>query len=73
MKTVNSSIIEKPLTDCIAACKFERPMTFQEVADLSERCEPIFRQRRATNAFTPPLTFVVPAYQLFASVSRFVE
>ncbi|HEX7194142.1 MAG TPA: hypothetical protein VF207_04170 [Chthoniobacterales bacterium] len=73
MNTVNPSNHEKPLTDRTAACNFERPLTFKEIAELSERCEPIYRKVRATNSFTPPLTFVVPAYQLVASISRFVE
>ncbi|HWY93461.1 MAG TPA: hypothetical protein VNY04_11220 [Chthoniobacterales bacterium] len=73
MKTVNPSNNEKLLTDRIAACNFELPLNFKEIAELSERCEPIYRKIRATNSFTPPLTFVVPAYQLVASISRFVE
>jgi hypothetical protein len=73
MKTANLSKYRKPLTDRIAACNFERPLSFQQIAELSEQCEPVYRKVRATNSFTPPLTFVVPAYQLFASVSRFVE
>jgi hypothetical protein len=73
MNTVNPSINQKPLTDRSAACNFDRPLTFEEIAEMSERCEPIYRKIRATNSFTPPLTFVVPAYQLVASISRFVE
>jgi hypothetical protein len=73
MKTVNPSTNGKLLTDRIAACNFELPLNFKEIAELSERCEPIYRKIRATNSFTPPLTFVVPAYQLVASISRFVE
>ncbi|HEV3209863.1 MAG TPA: hypothetical protein VGY91_06320 [Chthoniobacterales bacterium] len=73
MNTVNPSINQKRLTDRSAACNFDRPLTFEEIAEMSERCEPIYRKIRATNSFTPPLTFVVPAYQLVASISRFVE
>jgi len=73
MKTLNPSNNQKALTDPIAVCDFERPLNFRQIAELSERCEPIYRKIRTTNSFTPPLTFVVPAYQLVASVSRFVE
>jgi len=73
MRTASLSNYQKPLTDRIAACNFERPLSFQQIAELSEQCEPIYRKVRANNSFTPPLTFVVPAYQLIASVSRFVE
>ena len=52
---------------------FERPLTFAEIAELSERFElPNLKQYAASRA-GGPITFVVPAFQLVASISRFVE
>jgi hypothetical protein len=57
----------------VAACNFDRPLTFSEIAQLSELCAPLYRKIRPGNSFAAPLTFVVPAHQVVASVSRFVE
>jgi hypothetical protein len=57
----------------IAPCSFERSLTFREIAELPEECESVYRKIRSENSFTPPLTFVVPAQQVVASISRFVE
>ena len=59
--------------DPVAACNFDRPLTFSEIAELSELCHPLYRKIRPGNSFAPPLTFVVPAQQFVASISRFVE
>ena len=59
--------------DPIAACNFDRPLTFSEIAELSDLCKPLFCETRSANSFAPPLTFVVPAHQVVASISRFVE
>ena len=59
--------------DPIAACNFDRPLTFSEIAELSGLCKPLFCKTRSANSFAPPLTFVVPAHQVVASISRFVE
>jgi hypothetical protein len=56
--------------DPVAACNFDRPLTFSEIAELSE---PLYRKTQSRNSFASPLTFVVPAYQVVASISRFVE
>jgi hypothetical protein len=57
----------------VDSCSFERSFTFGEIAKLSEECESTYLRIRAGNSFTPPLTFVVPAQQVVASISRFVE
>jgi hypothetical protein len=71
MKTVASSNNEKRFD--VPPCSFERSLTFKEIAELSEHCESAHREMRSANSFTPPLTFVVPVYQVIASISRFVE
>jgi hypothetical protein len=40
---------------------------------LSELCAPLYRKIRPGKSFAAPLTFVVPAHQVVASISRFVE
>ena len=57
----------------ISAQLYERPMTFAELAELSEKCALWSVKERAPDWNSRPLTFVVPAIQLLASVSRFVE
>ena len=57
----------------ISARVYERPLTFAELAELSEKCDLWSVQERAPDWNSRPLTFVVPAIQLVASVSRFVE
>lgn len=53
---------------------FERTLTFAEIAELSEKCGLWDVERKVNKTFRRPLTFVVPATQLFASVvSRMVE
>jgi hypothetical protein len=52
---------------------YERSLTFAQIAELSEKCGPWKFEKDATKPFNRPLTFVVPAVQLVASVSRFVE
>jgi len=52
---------------------FERPMTFAELAELSEKCDLWSVRERAPEWNSRPLTFVVPAVQMVASISRFVE
>jgi hypothetical protein len=52
---------------------FERSLTFAEIAELSEQYElPNLKQYAASRA-GGPITFVLPAFQLVASISRFVE
>ena len=52
---------------------YERSLTFAEIAELSEKCGPWNLKKDPAKAVDRPLTFVVPAVQLMASVSRFVE
>jgi hypothetical protein len=52
---------------------FERPMTFAELAELSEKCDLWSVKQRAPEWNSRPLTFVIPAVQMVASISRFVE
>jgi len=51
----------------------ERPLSFAEIAALSEKCDLWNIKTRAAKPYNRPLTFVVPAVQLVASISRFVE
>jgi hypothetical protein len=73
MKTVTLSENKRFSNDPVAACNFDRPLTFSEIAELSELCAPLQRKTRSGNLFAAPLTFVVPAHQVVASISRFVE
>jgi hypothetical protein len=52
---------------------FERTLSFAEIAELSEKCALWDIGKNADKTFSRPLTFVIPATQLFASVSRRVE
>ena len=73
MKTVTLSENKRFFDHPDAECNFDRPLTFSEIAELSELCAPLYRKTRSGNSFAVPLTFVVPAYQVVASISRFVE
>jgi hypothetical protein len=73
MKTVDLFTSEKLHHKNDVPCVFERTLTFGEIAELSEQCETVYRKVRFSDRFTPPLTFFVPAYQVVASISRFVE
>ena len=55
------------------SCAYERPLTFAEVAELSAECELARREIVPAKSVKSPLTFVVPAQQIIASISRFVE
>lgn len=57
----------------VVPCSFERPLTFTEIAKLSEECESAHRTTPSANSCKAPLMFVVPAQQVVASISRFVE
>ena len=57
----------------ISARLYERPLTFAELAELSEKCDLWSVKERAPDWNSRSLTFVVPAVQLVASVSRVVE
>ena len=52
---------------------FERPMTFVELAELSDKCDLWNVKERAADWNNRSLTFVVPAVQMVASISRVVE
>jgi hypothetical protein len=54
-------------------CSFEPSLTFKEIAKLSEECESARPKLLSAKPFMTPLTFVVPAQQVVASISRFVE
>jgi hypothetical protein len=51
----------------------ERTLNFAEIAELSEKCGLWDIEKNAAKTLKRPLTFVIPATQLFASVSRRVE
>jgi hypothetical protein len=73
MKTVTLSGNKRRLDETIAMCNFDRPLTFSEIAELSDVCKPLYLQKRPVSSFAAPLTFVVPVHQVVASISRFVE
>ncbi|MBV8350989.1 MAG: hypothetical protein JOZ21_01780 [Verrucomicrobia bacterium] len=72
-----NNLLPENRLECSAAAiserLFERPMTFAELAELSEKCDLWSVKERAPEWNKRPLTFVVPAVQLVASISRFVE
>ena len=59
--------------EAVAQRLFERAMTIAEVVELSEKCGFWDIEGNTQKSFSSPLTFVVPATQSFASVSRIVE
>jgi hypothetical protein len=59
--------------EAISELLFERALTFSEIVELSEKCGLWDIERKAKNRYSHPFTFVVPANQLFGSVSRIVE
>jgi hypothetical protein len=71
MKTVSLFNHKKNFKRCSRV--FERALTFAEIAQLSHECELARREIVPAKSVKPPLTFVVPAQQIIASVSRFVE
>jgi hypothetical protein len=52
---------------------FERSLTFEEIAELSEKCGLWNIEKAANKSGRRPLTFTVPAIQQVTSVSRLVE
>jgi hypothetical protein len=71
MKTVSLFNHKKNLK--ANSCAYERPLTFAEVAELSAECELARSEIVPAKSVKSPLTFVVPAQQIIASISRFVE
>jgi hypothetical protein len=59
--------------DAISERLYERSLTFAQIAELSEKCGPWNLEKDPAKSLDRPLTFVIPAFQLVASVSRFVE
>jgi hypothetical protein len=51
----------------------ERPLKLAEIAALSEKCDLWNPRKHAAKRTDHPLTFVIPAFQLVASISRYVE
>jgi hypothetical protein len=64
-------------TECpvatLAKGLLERPLRFTEIAELSEKWELRESEKDGATRGNKSLTFVVPAVQLVASISRFVE
>jgi len=52
---------------------FERSLTFEEIAELSEKCGLWNIEKEGNKSTRRLLTFTVPAMQLVTSVSRLVE
>jgi len=73
MKTVTLSENKRRFDETVAMCNFDRPLAFSEIAELSDVCKPLYLQKRPDGSFAAPLTFIVLAHQVVASVSRFVE
>ncbi len=73
---MNTLLPSKP-GECSAAALsrrlLERSLKFVEIAELSEKCGLGDLEKRASNGRNHPITFVVPAFQLVASISRYVE
>jgi hypothetical protein len=59
--------------EAVSARLFERALTFDEIAELSEKCGLWDIEQKARQRSISPFTFVVPANQFFGSVSRIVE
>jgi hypothetical protein len=51
----------------------ERSLKLAEIAELSEKCDLWNPRKHAAKGTNLPLTFVIPAFQLVASLSRYVE
>jgi len=64
-------------TECSAAVLskklLERSLRLAEIAELSEKCDLWNPRKHAAKHTDHTLTFVVPAFQLVASISRYVE
>jgi hypothetical protein len=64
-------------TECSAAALskklLERPFKLAEIAALSEKCDLWNPRKHVTKETDQPLTFVVPVFQLVASIPRYVE
>lgn len=64
-------------TECSAAVLskklLERSLRLAEIAELSEKCDLWNPRKHAAKHINHALTFVVPAFQLVASISRYVE
>ena len=70
-----NTLLSSNRTECYAALAkvLEGPLKFAEIAALSEKCDLQNLEKRAAERKNHPFTVVVPAYQLVASISRFVE
>jgi hypothetical protein len=71
-QTVNS-IRAECSREYLADRAFERPLTFAEIVDLSEKCDLWEVETASIRAPKPPMTFTIPTTQMFASISRVVE
>jgi len=64
-------------TECSAAVLskklLERRLNLAEIAALSEKCDLWNPRKHAAKRTNHPFTFAVPAFQLVASISRYVE
>ena len=64
-------------TECSAAVLskklLERSLKLAEIAELSEKCDLWNPRKHGAKQTDHSLTFVVPAFQLVASISRYVE
>jgi len=73
---MNASSISN-CTECSARALskklLERPLELTEIAGLSEKCDLWNPRQQTAKRTNHPFTFVVPAFQLVASISRYVE
>lgn len=64
-------------TECSAAVLskklLERSLKLADIAALSEKCDLWNPRKHAAKGINHPFTFAVPAFQLVASISRYVE
>jgi hypothetical protein len=72
MNTSSSNCTECSVT-ALSKKLLERPLKLAEIAMLSEKCDLWNPRRHEAKRPNHPFTFVVPAFQLVASISRYVE
>jgi hypothetical protein len=72
-KSESNSVRYECSVEALSERLFERSLTFEEIAELSEKCGLWNIEKEAKKRARRPFTLTVPAMQLVTSVSRFVE
>jgi hypothetical protein len=74
MNMLSQSKCNECSTTAVSQRLLERTMTFAEIAELSDKCNHLWKlDRPGAKQKNDRLTFVVPAFQQLVSMSRFVE